>query len=132
MRLVGYIGGRNPHCQKVAMTAPVLQEAEDENAGRYVVSFVLPTGLELEHAPKPHDRGVRPRMIPAHTAAALTFSGRWTQGSYETYARQLLAAVKAAGLDVDGPLRFARFDPPWTPWFRRRNEVVAPVVPRAG
>lgn len=127
-RLVGYIGGSNARSQKVAMTAPVLQVAEDEKAGRYVVSFVMPTGLELEDAPAPTDRGVRLRTVPAHTAAALTFSGRWTQGRYEEHAGRLVAAVTAAGLEVDGPLRFARFDPPWTPWFRRRNEVVAPVV----
>ena len=130
-RLVGYIGGRNAQSEKVAMTAPVLQEAEDEQAGRYVVSFVMPAGLELAHAPEPTDCGVRLRTIPAQTAAALTFSGRWTRGRYDEHARRLLAAVEAAGLEVDGPLRFARFDPPWTPWFRRRNEVVAPVVPRA-
>ena len=26
----------------------------------------------------------------------------------------------------------ARFDPPWTPWFRRRNEVVLPVADPTG
>lgn len=130
-RLVGYIGGSNAQSQKVAMTAPVIQEAEDERAGSYVVRFVLPTGLELQDAPEPTDRDVRLRTIPAQTAAALGFSGRWTQGRYEEHAARLLTALKTAGLEVAGPLRFARFDPPWTPWFRRRNEVVAPVLPPA-
>ena len=26
-----------------------------------------------------------------------------------------------------GAPRFARFDPPWRPWFLRHNEVVLPV-----
>jgi effector-binding domain-containing protein len=131
MRLVGYIGGRNTQSEKVAMTAPVLQEAEDEKVGLYVVSFVMPAGFDLRRAPEPTDPNVRLRSIPAHTAAALRFSGRWSRGRYEKHARRLLAALEAAGLEVDGPLRFARFDPPWTPWFRRRNEVVAPVLPAA-
>ena len=126
-RLVGYIGGRNAQSQKVAMTAPVIQEAEDEKPGSYVVSFVMPTGLDLQHAPEPTDSAVRLRTVPAQTAAVLRFSGRWSRGRYEEHARRLTAALETAGLTVDGPLRFARFDPPWTPWFRRRNEVVAPV-----
>ncbi len=132
MRLVGYLGGRNAQSQKVAMTAPVIQEAEEEKAGRYVVSFVMPAGFDLERAPEPADPDVRLRTIPAQTAAALRFSGRWSRGRYEEHAGRLLAALQAAGLEVDGRLRFARFDPPWTPWFRRHNEVVAPVVPPTG
>ncbi len=65
--------------------------------------------------------------VPAQTAAALRFSGRWSRGRYEEHARRLTAALETAGLTGDGPLRFARFDPPGTPWFRRRNEVVVPV-----
>jgi len=129
VRLVGYISGRNAQSQKVAMTAPVIQEAEDEKTGSYVVSFVMPAGFDVQRAPEPTDRDVRLRTIPAQTAAALRFSGRWSRGRYEEHARRLLAALEAAGLEVDGRLRFARFDPPWTPWFRRRNEVVAPVRP---
>jgi hypothetical protein len=44
-RLVGYIGGRNTQSRKVAMTAPVVQETEDETAGRFVVGFVMPAGF---------------------------------------------------------------------------------------
>jgi effector-binding domain-containing protein len=127
MRLAGYIGGRNTASQKVAMTAPVIQEAEPEEAGRFVVSFVMPTGFDPRHAPSPTDPDVRLRTIPAQTAAALRFSGRWSRGRYDEHARRLVAALEEAGFEVDGPLRFARFDPPWTPWFLRHNEVVAPV-----
>lgn len=126
-RLIGYIGGRNAQSRKVAMTAPVIQETQDEEAGRYVVSFVMPADFDLSQAPMPTDVDVRLRSIPAQTAAALSFSGLWSRGRYEEHAGRLLSAVEAAGLEVDGPLRFARFDPPWTPWFRRRNEVVVPV-----
>ncbi|KRF34694.1 SOUL family heme-binding protein [Nocardioides sp. Soil805] len=129
-RLVGYIGGRNTQSRKVAMTAPVLQEAEPE-VGHYVVSFVMPDSFELDAAPAPTDGEVRLRAVPDQTAAALKFSGRWSQARYDEHAQRLLAAVEGAGLDLDGPLRFARFDPPWTPWFLRHNEVVVPVVPPA-
>ena len=128
-RLVGYIGGRNTRSQKIAMTAPVLQQAEDEKVGPYVVSFVMPSGFDLRYAPVPMDPDVILRAVPAQTAAALRFTGRWSRARYEQNAQRLLAALDAAGLEVAGPLRFARFDPPWTPWFLRHNEVVAPVRP---
>lgn len=128
MRLVGYISGRNARSQKVAMTAPVVQQADGDEARGYIVSFVMPASLAMHDAPDPTDDGVRLRTIAAQTAAALSFSGRWSKGRYEQHAQRLLGALEAAGLEVDGPLRFARFDPPWMPWFLRRNEVVVPVL----
>lgn len=74
---------------------------------------------------------MRLRTISAQTAAVLRFSGRWSRGRYEEHAKRLLKSLDEAGLQVDAPLRFARFDPPWTPWFIRRNEVVVPVLPPA-
>ncbi|QBX56080.1 heme-binding protein [Nocardioides seonyuensis] len=129
MRLVGYIGGRNTESTKVAMTAPVLQEPDELGEGRYVVSFVMPSGFVPEDSPEPTNPDVRLRSVPAHWAAARRFSGRWSRGRYEEHAKRLTEALESVGLEVDGPLRFARFDPPWTPWFMRHNEVVAPLRP---
>lgn len=130
-RLAGYINGRNRQSKKVAMTAPVVQEGEEGRSGHYVVGFVMPADLERQGAPEPTDPHVRLRTVPAQTAAAWRFSGRWSRGRYEDHARRLLTALKDAGLEVEGPPRFARFDPPWTPWFLRHNEVVVPVRPPA-
>jgi hypothetical protein len=126
-RLARYIGGHNRSSRKIAMTAPVVQE-QDAASWRYVVGFVMPADVSPEDVPDPLDPAVRTRRVPAETAAALRFSGRWSRGTYEKHATQLLAAVEAAGLEVTGPPRYARFNPPWTPWFLRRNEVVVPVA----
>jgi hypothetical protein len=126
-RLARYIGGHNRSSRTVAMTAPVVQE-QDPRTRRYVVGFVMPADIGAEELPEPTDPTVRVRRVPAGTAAALRFSGRWSKGSFEKRAAQLLAAVVEAGLEVDGPVRYARFDPPWTPWFKRRNEVVVPLA----
>jgi hypothetical protein len=126
-RLARYIGGHNRSSRKLAMTAPVVQE-QDPRSRRYVVGFVMPADVSAEDVPDPLDSHVHTRRVPAQTAAALRFSGRWSRGSYEKRTAQLLAAVAAAGLDVAGPPRYVRFDPPWTPWFQRRNEVVVPVA----
>ena len=130
-RLARYIGGQNRSSRKIAMTAPVVQE-QDPGSRRFVVGFVMPADIGAEELPEPSDPAVRIRRVPAETAAALRFSGRGTRGSYEKREAQLLADVEAAGLEVVGAPRYARYDPPWTPWFLRRNEVVVPVRRAAG
>ena len=137
--LVGYIGGRNEGSTGLAMTAPVIQRREEPrdlgaetttvtDKGRYVVSFVLPDDVTPDSAPRPNDDMVTVRAVPEEYAAVARFSGRWTSSSYVKRVDALAAAVAAAGLTPTGPARFARFDPPWTPWFRRRNEVALPVA----
>lgn len=141
--LAGFIGGRNSARTTVAMTAPVVQEQAGgtrismtspvvqqpgARPGRYVVGFVMPSGFTEETLPMPTDPRVRIRTVPEQVAAAVQFRGRWTEKLYAEHAETLRRAVAAAGLAPSGPMRFARFDPPWTPWFRRRNEVVLPVT----
>lgn len=142
--LFGYITGRNQTASSVAMTAPVVQSTPraatsekvamtapvlqaDDGAGGYVVAFVLPASLTAETAPVPTDPQVRIRTVPGHLAAAVRYSGRWTESSYRRHLSELESAVRAAGLVTVGAPRFARFDPPFKPWFLRRNEVVQGV-----
>lgn len=141
--LAGYIGGRNHTGRAVAMTTPVLQQSaagrrmamtapvvqcEGSRPGSYIVGFVMPSGETLVTLPEPDDAAVTLRAIPVEFAATLRYSGRWTQAGYAERAARLRQAVASAGLQVLGPPRWARYDPPWTPWFRRRNEVVLPIA----
>ncbi len=128
--LVSYIGGRNESNTGLAMTAPVIQQPTDDV---HVVSFVLPEDVVAGDAPIPTDPKVRVRVVPEELAAVTRFSGRWSESAYANRVLKLSESIRAAGLTVSGPARFARFDPPWTPWFMRRNEVVIPVsVPTGG
>jgi len=141
--LAGYIGGRNHTRRSIAMTAPVLQQAaegrrmamtspvvqrEGGRPGSHIVGFVMPADETLETLPEPDDVGVTLRAVPVEFAAALRYSGRWTQAGYEDQAARLQQAMADAGLQAIGQPRWARFNPPWTPWFLRRNEVVVPVA----
>jgi hypothetical protein len=131
--LVSYIGRGG-----IAMTAPVVQtqDADLDTAlttmteagdGRYTVAFVMPDGSRLDELPPPSDPRVRMRAVPEQLAAAARFSGRWSASSYRTQVERLLVGVAAAGYEIAGAPRYARFDPPWKPWFARHNEVVVPV-----
>lgn len=117
--LVSYISR-----EQIAMTAPVLQQATGE---RWTVSFVLPAGRTLEEYPVPGDARVTLRALPSETAAAIRWSGRWTERNVAQHTERLVRTAAAQGWQPDGDPRWARFDPPWKPPFARRNEVVLPV-----
>ncbi|MBB1032752.1 heme-binding protein [Dietzia sp. SLG310A2-38A2] len=114
-----------PSSEKVAMTAPVVQTQADD--GAHVVAFVLPASLTAATAPVPTDPQVRLRQVPDRVAAAVRYSGLWSESSYRRHLAELEAGIARAGLIATGPPRFARFDPPFRPWFLRRNEVLQDV-----
>ena len=116
---------QNGASQKVAMTAPVVQRPS--GVGEFVVAFVLPTSLTADTAPIPTDPQVEIHTVPAGLAAVVGYSGGWSQSGFDKHSAQLRQAVLEAGLTPIGPPRFARFDPPFKPWFLRHNEVVQDV-----
>lgn len=140
--LVAFISGRNSTWGKVSMTAPVLQEQASTRIamtspvvqesggrpGRQVVAFVMPAQFTVDTLPTPTDPRIRIREIPTQLAAARTFAGRWSEQIYSEQLSELRHAASQAGLETVGQPRFARFNPPWTPWFLRHNEVVLPVA----
>lgn len=122
--------------EKVAMTAPVVQQevgweaVTEGDSGRrsFTVAFVLPSGMTAESAPEPADPRVSLRTQPPTLAAAIGYSGRWTSSGYEEHRDRLLEAVARAGLEPVGVPRWLRYDPPFKPWFLRRNEVVVDLA----
>lgn len=131
-RLLRYITGANARSESIAMTAPVVQSPSADSVtaarGEHVVAFVLPASMSSTQPPAPTDPSVELRRVPEETAAVARFSGRWTFATYQGHVERLLAALAADGRAPTGPPRFARFDPPWTLWFFRRNEVVIPIA----
>ena len=108
----------------IAMTAPV---AQANTADGYAVSFMLPSTYTLETAPEPLDPTVYIRAVPGRGAR-----GRAVQRLLAE--RQLRGAVRTPagvpakrGLVAAGEPRVARYDPPFTPPFLRRNEILIPL-----
>ena len=120
--LFNYISGDNLVSAKIAMTAPVFQEQLSEK--RHLVSFVLPETMGVNQIPTPKNSKVTTRKVGAKDVAVMTFSGQWNENFLQQKADQLLASVEQAGLIANGPVYFSRYDPPWKPWFLRRNEAL--------
>lgn len=143
-RLAGYIFGGNHKRSKIAMTAPVgTQDAGDRLAkagpdtlrpqgNAWVVTFTMPAGLTLATLPLPNDPRVTLRAVPARYVAVRNMPGWWSERNFEQDSAALLQAVRAAGLKP-GPTspQMARFNPPWTPFFLRRNEMWLELAPPA-
>ncbi len=139
--LAGYIFGGNKNRKSIAMTAPVAQAPVSEriamtapvtqiqNAGTWIVRFTMPSTYTMETLPEPNDPKVQLRRLPATRFAALRFSGLSKKGDVDVKRTALLAAAKAHHLRPCGQVTLAQYDPPWTPWFMRRNEVMVPVEP---
>ncbi len=139
--LAGYIFGGNKRRQSTAMTAPVAPEAVSEkiamtapvtqiqNAGTWTVRFTMPRAYRMEALPEPNDPKVQLRRLPATRFATLRFSGLAGKRDVDAKSTELLAAAKSHHLLASGPVTLAQYNPPWTPWFMRRNEVMVPVDP---
>lgn len=110
--------------EKIAMTAPVSQRASGDG---WVVSFMMPASYTMSTIPKPTSPDVRIREIPAFRAAAIRFSGRWTEKNYREHLGELQAWIEQHRLTVTGEPIWARYDPPFKLWFMRRNEILIPV-----
>jgi hypothetical protein len=130
-RLAGYIFGGNRtgagDSTKIAMTTPVTQERVGDE---FRVRFMMPSEYDLDSLPTPNDHRVRLERVGAQRLAAIRYSGRWSQAGYERHLAELKKALDANALTARGEPIWARYDPPWTPWFLRRNEVLVAVDER--
>ncbi|MCA2981480.1 MAG: heme-binding protein [Myxococcaceae bacterium] len=140
-RLAGYIFGKNSGAAKIAMTAPVTQAPaagtriamtapvtqQASGAKRWHVQFMMPSAWTLDSLPAPSDARVHLRAVPPRKVAAIRYSGTWSQANYREHLEKLQAGLALQGLVAKGDPIWARYDPPWTPWFLRTNEILVEV-----
>ncbi len=123
-RLFRFITGGNEAKQKIAMTTPVFMSGSDTNA---TMAFVMPAKMKVGEVPKPLDRAVKVRQLAAGRFAVLRYSGGRNAKNEAESLERLRAWMKAEGLKELSPPVYGYFDPPWTPPFLRRNEVMVRV-----
>lgn len=135
-RLAGFIFGDNQSQEKVAMTAPVLQQPAtsekiamtapvlQEPAGEsWIMTFVMPAEYTLETLPRPNDPAVTIRSIAAKRVATIRFSGLMNKRKLDRYSTELLRWIGDNGYSAVSPPRSAGYNPPWTLPPLRRNEI---------
>ena len=142
-KLFGYISGKNTTSSKISMTAHVLLENADKNAGVEIpmtvpvfmedasdhakMSFVLPATYTLDSAPAPQDPDVKLDEIKDYTVAAIIFSGLLSADNIAKQRKMLEAWIQGNGYKITGAYKVAGYNPPFTIPALRRNEVLIPV-----
>lgn len=148
--IAAYIFGKNKVSETIAMTAPVGIESSDQNksakiamtapvtiegakpadrgaSNQWTVSFVMPSEYTLATLPRPINPQVLIREVPAEKRAVIRFSGFYNEDKVQEKTRELQNWMKSKNFQAIGEPQFARYNPPWTLPFMRRNEVIIPV-----
>uniref|UniRef100_A0A7S0IQ04 SOUL heme-binding protein n=1 Tax=Calcidiscus leptoporus TaxID=127549 RepID=A0A7S0IQ04_9EUKA len=142
--LAGYLFGGNEQGVKLAMTTPVISTSNAAGA-REKMSFVMPSGFwaegALQTAPTPKgDAGVTLEPIDAgglgmggaEAVAVAWFGGFAGKADVAARRQALLARVEAdsaweATVAKDTPPLLLQYNDPFTPPWKRRNELALPV-----
>ena len=112
-----------PESQKINMTKPVTIESTD---GQWRVQFVMPKQYSLDTLPVPNNVDIKVRHITSQKYAVIRFSGFAGDTKVAEKTTKLTEWLVGRELTPKGPAQLARYNPPWTLPFLRRNEVMIP------
>jgi hypothetical protein len=107
--------------EKIEMTAPVISE---ENERGWFISFNMPKQYSKETLPVPNNPEVKIIDVPSEKFAVITFSGLVRERKCSEILSLLNEEMIKRNLKPKGPVILARYNPPWTLPFLRRNELM--------
>jgi hypothetical protein len=116
---------KNTQGQDIAMTTPVRQNQTENNI--WTVQFVMPSEYTMDTLPKPNNKDIRFVTNDAYDAAVIKFSGFWSDDNMQEHLNMLQTHLKNNNMTATGSPTFAYYNPPWTLWFLRRNEIILPI-----
>lgn len=135
--LAGYLFGKNKEERAMKMTTPVLTTGEGEDKS---MAFVLPSDYwqeeSLRNAPTPLDNSlVELKREDIKQVAVVMFGGFASSKDVESKKEKLLQSLENDKDWMVSPeseeFTLAQYNDPFTPPWRRRNEVSISVVPRS-
>ncbi len=138
--IAGYIFGGNIKKESIAMTAPVVAQKEVSekiamtapvtaraSGNAQVISFIMPSGYTLATLPTPNDSRIQLVEVPEQKVAVLRFSWYRTDSRFEKMRERLFADLARDNVTIIGTPIFAGYNPPWTPPWMNRNEIMVQV-----
>ena len=133
--IADYIFGNNTAAsgtqEKISMTAPVVMKAETtstkETNNGWRMYFVMPSQYTYSTIPRPNNPNVSLREIGQKKVAVLRFSGLVNEEKIAKKTRELMQWIASKNLRPLSDPELARYNPPWTLPFLRRNEILIEI-----
>ena len=138
--VAGYIFGGNTKKENIAMTAPVIEQKTNVTipmtapvtasieGESHIIAFGMPSSYTLATLPTPTDSRVEIVTVPEKKMAVVRFSWLRTDNRVQSKKQELLAALKRDGVTTIGEPQYAGYNPPWTPPWMRRNEILIEIA----
>ncbi len=117
--LGGYIFGGNEDNEQIPMTSPVAMSLEDSME----VLFMVPKKFDKNSLPKPNQKNIEFKEMPAKTVAAISFGGWANASKIEKYKSKLKSALNAKGIDYTNRFYLLGYNPPFE-IINRKNEII--------
>jgi hypothetical protein len=122
----GGVNMAEPAPEKIAMTIPVIAEGKGDKK-TWLIQFVMPKQYTLETLPKPNNPQVKLLAVGPQKLAVIRFTGFVSDDKVQEKTTELMAWIKSRNALPLGNPRLARYNPPWSiPWMRR-NEILIPI-----
>ena len=141
--IADYIFGNNTVMSKIAMTVPVLDEAQEAPSEKiamtvpvidealsdtiHKISFIMPSQYTLETIPKPNDKRVQLKVVEQKKVAALRFTWYATESRVEKQKARLAKLLQRDGIATIGNVQLAQYNPPLSAPYMRRNEILVEI-----
>jgi effector-binding domain-containing protein len=113
-----------PLAENLLMTSSVM---DDQVNNKWSINFVMPQEFSLDTLPKPNNSQVNIIKVPKEKYAVIVFSGLVRESSYTEKAELLSNYLEENSFKQQGAIKIARYNPPWTLPFFRRNELMVRI-----
>jgi len=114
----------SPLADNLSMTSPIM---DDQVNKTWSINFVMPKEYTLDTLPMPNNSEVKIIKVPSEKYAVILFSGLVRESSYAEKSELLSNYIKANNFMPQGTIKIARYNPPWTLPFFRRNELMVKI-----
>ncbi|MDC0357391.1 heme-binding protein [Oligoflexia bacterium] len=123
-KIFRFISGDNSGQDKISMTVPVRMSVDDNKPS---MAFFMPSKYSAETIPQPNNNEVKVGEFSGGQFAAHRFTGTSDESKVEQKIERLVKWATEKGYTATDERYLDRYDPPWTFWFMKTNEILVRV-----